>query len=151
LWKAVRFSGGYCNRQIDFVDRTWDTETSRFAGTARYSIEFDWESESSSGLLDLGDVKDCARVILNEMDFGTLLGPTYKVKVDNLKQGKNLLEVVVTNVAANRIRDLDIRGENWKKFHDINFVNIEYQPFDASEWKVKEAGLLGSVKITSLK
>jgi hypothetical protein len=98
-------------------------------------------------LLNLGEVKDCARVKLNGKDFGTLLGPTFKVKVDNLQPGKNLLEVEVTNIAANRIRDLDIRGVNWKKFHDINFVNIEYQPFDASGWVVKEAGLIGKVEI----
>ncbi|MBW6537585.1 MAG: hypothetical protein K0B11_21430 [Mariniphaga sp.] len=128
-----------------------DEETSRFAGTAMYSVEFDWETEASAGLLQLGDVKDCARVKLNGKDFGVLLGPAFRVKVDNLQTGKNLLELEVTNVAANRIRDLDIRGGNWKKFHDINFVNIEYQPFDASEWEVKEAGLLGSVKITLLK
>jgi hypothetical protein len=126
-----------------------DEETLRFAGTARYSIEFDWESDASSGLIDLGDVKDCARVKLNGKDFGTLLGPAFKVKIDNLNQGKNLLEVEVTNVAANRIRDLDMRGVNWKKFHDINFVNIDYRPFDASEWVIKEAGLLGKVTITS--
>jgi hypothetical protein len=125
-----------------------DPETLRFSGTARYSIEFDWENETSVGFLDLGEVKDCARLKLNGKDFGTLLGPTFKIKVDNLQPGKNLLEVEVTNVAANRIRDLDIRGVNWKKFHDINFVNIEYQPFDASEWEVKEAGLLGKVEIT---
>jgi hypothetical protein len=124
-----------------------DEETSRFAGTALYAVEFDWESETSTGLLDLGEVKDCARVKLNGKDFGTHLGPTFKIKVDNLKKGINLLEVDVTNVAANRIRDLDIRGVNWKKFHDINFVNIEYQPFDASEWEVKDAGLLGKVEI----
>ncbi|HDR50381.1 MAG TPA: hypothetical protein ENN90_02000 [Mariniphaga anaerophila] len=124
-----------------------DEETSQFAGTVRYSVEFEWKNEASNGLLDLGDVKDCARVKLNGKDFGTLLGPAFKVKVDNLQPGKNLLEVEVTNVAANRIRDLDIRGVNWKNFHDINFVNIEYQPFDASEWEVKEAGLLGKVEI----
>jgi len=56
----------------------------------------------------------------------------------------------VTNVAANRIRNLDLRGVDWKKFHDINFVNIEYKPFDASEWEVKEAGLMGPVEIIPL-
>jgi hypothetical protein len=75
------------------------------------------------------------------------LGPSFKVTVDNLKQGKNLLEVEVTNVAANRIRDLDLNGINWKKFHDINFVNIDYKPFDASTWPVRDAGLPGPVTI----
>jgi nitrogen regulatory protein PII-like uncharacterized protein len=153
LWKISFVEGGPVFPGNIATDKliSWtelgDAETSRFAGTACYSIEFDWENETTAGLLDLGEVKDCARVKLNEKNFGTLLGPAFKVKVDNLQPGKNLLEVEVTNVAANRIRDLDIRGVNWKKFHDINFVNIEYRPFDASGWEVKEAGLLGKVKI----
>lgn len=156
MWKISFVEGGPVFPGNITTDKlvSWtepgDEETSRFAGTVRYSIEFQRDSGVSSGLIDLGEVKDCARVKLNGKDFGTLLGPSFKVKVDNLLPGKNLLEVEVTNVAANRIRDLDIRGVNWKKFHDINFVNIEYQPFDASGWDVKEAGLLGKVEIVPL-
>ncbi len=79
------------------------------------------------------------------------LGPSFTLKADNLKIGKNLLEVEVTNVAANRIRDLDIRGVNWKKFYDINFISIENRIFDASEWSVKDAGLWGKVEIIPVK
>lgn len=153
-WKISFLEGGpvlpgdIVTEELVSWTKLGDQETMRFAGTARYSIEFNWENETSVGFLDLGNVKDCARVKLNGKDFGTLPGPTFKVKVDNLQPDKNLLEVEVTNVAANRIRDLDIRGVNWKKFHDINFVNIEYQPFDASDWEVKEAGLPGKVEIT---
>jgi hypothetical protein len=153
-WKISFLEGGPVLPGDILTDKlvSWtelgDQETSRFAGKARYSIEFDWESESSAGLLDLGEVKDCARVKLNGKNFGTLLGPSFKIKVDSLIVGRNQLEIEVTNVAANRIRDLDNRGVNWKKFHDINFVNIEYQPFDASGWEVKEAGIIGDVKIT---
>jgi hypothetical protein len=156
IWKISFVEGGPVLPGDISTDKlvSWtelgDEETARFAGTARYSVEFEWENESSSGWLNLGQVKDCARVKLNGKDFGTLLGPTFKIKVDNLNPGKNLLEVEVTNVAANRVRDLDIRGVNWKKFHDINFVNIDYRPFDASEWAVKEAGLLGKVEILPL-
>ena len=124
-----------------------DQETRRFAGTARYSIEFDWENANSHAFLNLGDVMDCAHVYLNGKDFGSLLGPVYELKVDNLNHGKNELVVEVTNIAANRIRDLDRREVDWKKFHDINFVNIDYEPFDASQWPVKEAGLLGPVTL----
>lgn len=127
-----------------------DNNTSRFAGTARYSLQFHWEENSSSALLNLGQVSDCARVRLNGKNYGTLLGPSFKVVVDNLTQGINLLEIEVTNVAANRIRDLDKQGADWKKFHDINFVNIDYKPFDASDWKVQESGLIGNVELTLL-
>ncbi len=124
-----------------------DKETQRFAGTAGYLTEFNWNSKTGTAFIDLGLVNDCARVKLNGKDFGTLLGPAFKVKVDNLLQGRNRLEVEVTNVAANRIRDLDLRGVNWKNFYDINFVNIDYQPFDASGWEIKDAGLQGPIQI----
>ncbi len=156
MWKVEFTSGGpvfpgnFTTNKLQSWTEMGDAETQRFAGTARYSIEFIWEKEPGNALLNLGIVKDCAHVKLNGKDFGTLPGPTFKCKVDNLTQGKNMLEVEVTNVAANRIRDLDIRGVNWKKFYDINFVNIDYEPFDASGWKIKPAGLLGPVTVAKL-
>jgi hypothetical protein len=153
LWKITFLEGGpvlpgeLSTGNLVSWTQVGDENTTRFAGTAKYSAEFGWDDSSAAGLLDLGKVYDCARVRLNGKDFGVLLGPTFKVSVDNLKQGKNLLEVEVTNVAANRIRDLDLIGVNWKKFHDINFVNIDYRPFDASSWPVRDAGLLGPVTI----
>jgi hypothetical protein len=72
------------------------------------------------------------------------------VMVDNLKPTGNDLEVEVTSVAANRIRDLDRRGVQWKIFKDINIVNVNYRPFDASTWPLTDCGLLGPVKLTPL-
>jgi len=60
------------------------------------------------------------------------------------------VEVEVTNLAANRIRDLERRGVEWKRFHNINFVNIRYKEFDASEWPVRDSGLLGPVRLAPL-
>ncbi|MFV0592250.1 MAG: glycosyl hydrolase [Draconibacterium sp.] len=125
-----------------------DAETVRFAGTVRYSTELDWQG-SSTAWIDLGKVLDCARLVVNDKNFGTLPGPVYTWEIDNLKPGKNQIVIEVTNVAANRIRDLDRRGVNWKKFKDINFVNIDYRPFDASGWPVRDAGLMGPVVLYS--
>jgi hypothetical protein len=72
------------------------------------------------------------------------------VVVDNLKPKGNVLEIKVTSVAANHIRDLDRRGVPWKKFHDINFVNLNYQPFDAADWPLTDSGLLGPVTLTAV-
>jgi len=49
---------------------------------------------------------------------------------------------------ANRIRDMDIKGIKWRNYHEINFVNINYKPFDASKWEPQPSGLLGPVTIT---
>ena len=79
---------------------------------------------------------------MNGKDYGTLITPPFRVFVDNLRPKDNKLEVEVTSVAANRIRDLDRRGGPWKNFHDINFVDINYKPFDASNWPLTDCGLI---------
>jgi hypothetical protein len=101
--------------------------------------------------LDLGNVCQSARVRLNGRNAGTLFAPPFRVVVDQLKPQGNLLEVEVTNVSANRIRDLDRRGVPWKCFHDINFVNVDYRPFDASDWPLFDSGLLGPVTLKPVK
>ena len=55
------------------------------------------------------------------------------------------------NLAANRIRDLDQRKVPWKIMREINFVNINYRPFDASGWPLTPSGLLGPVTLTPLR
>jgi hypothetical protein len=51
----------------------------------------------------------------------------------------------VANVSANRVRKLDRDKVNWKNFYEINFVDIRYQPFDASTWQVTPSGLEGEL------
>jgi len=126
-----------------------DTNAQAFAGTAKYEITFDApKSPVEAYFLNLGDVHQSARVRLNGKDCGTLITPPFRVVADNLKPTGNLLEVEVTSVAANRIRDLDRRGVQWKIFKDINFVNENYRPFDASNWPLTDCGLLGPVTLT---
>lgn len=154
-WKVEFIAGGpslpapFISDSLKLWTEIDGTDYERFAGTACYSFEFTYDGDDRKATLDLGAVYDCARVRMNRRDFGVLLGPGYMVNIDNLKKGKNLLEIEVTNVAANRIRDFDKRGVNWKKFHDINFVNIDYQPFDASDWEITPAGLKGPVVMTT--
>jgi hypothetical protein len=128
-----------------------DTNAQAFAGTAKYQITFDVPNSAGKQFeLNLGDVRQSARVTLNGKDYGTLITPPFRVMVDNLKPTGNDLEVEVTSVAANRIRDLDRRGVQWKIFKDINIVNVNYRPFDASTWPLTDCGLLGPVKLTPL-
>ena len=125
------------------------TNCQAFAGTAKYEVTFDAPDLAGKYyFLNLGDVRQSARVKLNGKDYGTLIIPPFRVIVDNLKPTGNLLEVEVTSVAANRIRDLDRRSVNWKIFKDINIVNESYRPFDASNWALTDCGLLGPVTLT---
>jgi len=139
--------------QTDKLD-SWttlgDTNAQRFAGSAQYTIHFDAPAGTGPCYLDLGDVRQSARVRVNGRDYGTLIIPPFRVAVDNLKATDNLLEVEITNVSANRIRDLDRRGVPWKIMHDINIVNLDYKPFNAADWPLTDSGLLGPVTLTAL-
>lgn len=123
--------------------------TANFSGTARYSTNFEApENLPEDCKLDLGKVANTARVFLNGQALGiSWCAPHIIVPGNALKSGKNLLEVEVTNLAANRIADLDRRNVPWKQFHEINFVNMDYKLFDASGWPVLESGLLGPVRL----
>jgi hypothetical protein len=128
-----------------------DANARRFAGTALYTLKFDApEPASRQWRLDLGNVCQSARVRLNGKDLGTLFTPPFRAVTGRLKSKGNVLEVEVTNVSANRIRDLDQRGVKWKNFRDINFVDLNYHPFDASRWPLTASGLLGPVTLTPL-
>ena len=126
-------------------------EAQRFAGTARYRIEFDAPKTGRRFQLDLGRVCQSGRVRLNGRELGTLIQAPYQAVLGDLKPSGNVLEVDVTNVAANRIRDMDRRKVVWRKFHDINFASMSYKPFDASNWPLCDSGLLGPVTLTPLR
>ena len=153
--------------QVDFIDgpelpasyrtnslASWtsrgDEAADRFAGTARYSITFDLPSTPAGDwLLDLGDVRESARVNINGEDVGVLWSLPFRIPVGRfLKKGENTLHIEVTNLSANRLRDLDLRGVPWKKFF---FVNVFYKPFDASSWPLMDSGLLGPVTLVEMK
>ena len=81
---------------------------------------------------------------------GPLGSPTPAGLPKRPKTGKNTLALEVTNLAANRIRDLEKRGVQWKNFYEINFVNIFYARFNGAEWPLQPSGLLGPVKLVPL-
>ena len=103
-------------------------------------------------MLALGKVCESARVTLNGQPVETLFCDPYALRIGRfLKPGRNTLEVDVTNLAANRIADLDRRGVNWKNFHEVNFVNKDYKRFDASKWPLRDSGLLGPLRLIPMK
>jgi len=129
-----------------------DAEAQRFAGTARYSIEFDLQQTADDWVIDLGEVRESARVTVNGKGEIGLFSVPYSAPIGrHLRPGRNRLEIEVTNLSANRIRDLDRRKVNWKIFHEINLVDHNYKPFDASRWSLTPSGLLGPVTLTPMK
>ncbi|HTU66722.1 MAG TPA: glycosyl hydrolase [Steroidobacteraceae bacterium] len=130
-----------------------DPRTQSFSGTARYRVTFDapaTPARTTAWLLDLGDVREAARVRLNGSEYAAWSLP-FRLRVGALRPTGNVLEVDVTNLPANRIRDLDRRKVDWKIMGDINLASLKYQAFDASRWSVEPSGLLGPVTLTPLR
>ncbi len=129
-----------------------------FSGTARYTISFSKPSgKAEAWLLNLGKVYNSARVVLNGKEIAVLIGPDYQVTIDKKQlQPVNTLEIIVSNLMANRISYLDRNNIEWKKFYNINFAarlreNNKNGIFDASEWLPRESGLVGPVTISGVK
>lgn len=161
---TVRFRKGgprlppsrHLDRLVSWTTFGHDAEV--FSGTAAYTTSFGRPTgHNEIWQLDLGNVADSARVRLNGRELGTLIGPPYRVvlSASQLREA-NTLEVSVTNLSANRIRDLDVRGVRWKKFYNVNFpprFPDSRGPdglFTAAQWKPIESGLLGPVTLTPL-
>lgn len=123
-----------------------------FSGTARYSITFDLPRDATSATdvdLVLGDVREVADVKLNGVHVGTGWSIPFRFTLpkDLLKKNDNKLEIDVTNLSANYMRLVDRVNPHWKKFYDINIVDITYKPFKAELWEPMPSGLLGPVKL----
>lgn len=126
-------------------------EAESFSGTAKYEIVFqNPDIEVDNWLLNLGDVRESAQVWLNDIYLGEAWSVPFTLNTGKL-QDTNKLVVQVTNLAANRIRAKELRGEEWKIFHEINMVDKDYKEFDATNWKPMPSGLLGDVSLTPLK
>ena len=157
-WKITFIEGGpklpgeYETKRLASWTESGDTEAKRFAGTGRYRIRFEKpEGKADDWLLELGRVAESAKVFVNSQYVGTLFSEPFEIAVGKfLRAGQNTLEVEVTNLMANRIADMDRRGVRWKKFHDINFFSSKGKKFDASDWPLRDSGLLGPVRLIAL-
>ncbi|MFN3381548.1 MAG: glycosyl hydrolase, partial [Runella zeae] len=129
---------------------------SYFSGTARYSLTFNLPPNfplNRKFVLDLGDVREVADVTINGKKIGTAWCLPFRLEIpaNTLKTKKNTLQIEVTNLAANYMRLRDTQKPDWKKFQEINMVDIQYKPFDASKWQAMPSGLLNDIKLEAAK
>ena len=123
-------------------------------GTGCYTTAFVIENPASAQdwLLSLGDVRESARVRINGREVATLWAVPYCCPIGQyLRPGKNILEIEVTNLPANRIADMDRRGVKWRIFKDINIAALGYKKGTYAGWEPVPSGLLGPVRIIPLK
>ena len=123
-------------------------------GTGCYTTAFVIENPASAQdwQLSLGDVRESARVRINGREVATLWAVPYCCPIGQyLRPGKNILEIEVTNLPANRIADMDRRGVKWRIFKDINIAALGYKKGTYAGWEPVPSGLLGPVRIIPLK
>lgn len=164
-WKLTFLTGGpQVPKPVDIPALTSWTELNEpgvqaFSGSAVYTITFPRPVGTvPNWLLDLGKVAESAHVQLNGRDLATVLGPTYQLTIPgDLLRDRNELTVIVSNGMANRMRDLDKRGVDWKKFYNINMsARLKENRgsdglFTAEHWQPRPSGLLGPVTMTPLR
>jgi alpha-L-rhamnosidase len=115
-----------------------------FSGTASYvrelTIPAQWMRGSGQLLLDLGEVRELAEVLVNGRSLGIVWHPPYRIDISEaVTRGVNRLEVRVTNLWVNRLI-----GDVQPGAQPITFTT--YPPYmpDAS---LRPSGLLGPVTL----
>ena len=99
-------------------------------GTGVYetTIKLSKDDAKKQWAIDLGDVRESARVYINNKYVGCAWAVPYILNCkDALNKGKNTLRIKVTNLPANRIAELDRQGVKWRKMKEINVVDINYK------------------------
>lgn len=122
------------------------------SGTARYSVDVDIADPAAADdwVLDLGDVRESARVRVNGRDAGCIWSVPMIVNIgEYLQPGKNSITVDVTNLQANRIADYERRGVEWRRFKDANIASVtNAKKFSFGDWETVPSGLTSVVTLT---
>lgn len=108
---------------------------------------------SGTWAIDLGDVRESARVYINNVYVGCAWAVPYILTFDAgvLRNGVNNIRIEVTNLPANRIADLDRKNVRWRKMNEINVVDINYKKTTYGDWAPVPSGLNSAVKIYAVK
>ena len=138
-----------------------------YSGIATYSYTFDYSGAGSDNLyIDLGDVKNIARVRLNGADLGVAWTSPWRVKItEPLLQQGNSLEIEVANLWANRfIGDSkypddgpkDGKWPEWLLNGDprpgkrYTFSTYSYWEYEQGVHPLLPSGLLGPVRVVKV-
>ena len=135
--------------------KTWESLSDSAAvtmGTGVYTTKFKLTARQARKhwQIDLGDVRESARVYINNEFIGCAWSVPFILDCRNtLRKGKNELRIEVTNLPANRIADLDRKGVKWRKMEEINVVDINYKKTTYDSWSPVPSGLNSKVKLIS--
>ena len=135
--------------------QTWETlseEAASYMGTGTYEVSFNVTAQqiktATAGFrLDLGDVRESARVSLNGIDMPCAWSVPFVLDCPGgaIREGENTLRIEVTNLPANRIRQMDRDGTEWRIFEDANIANISSATYTG--WSLVPSGLNSKVRL----
>ena len=121
-------------------------------GVYRTTFNLPKKQLDTAYVLDLGDVRETAHVLVNGKVAGMLFAVPFRVDItDFLREGSNTLEIAVANLPANRIAQMDRDGIKWRKFKEINVVDLNYKNTLYDKWEPVPSGLNGPVRIIQYK
>ena len=138
--------------------QTWETlnnDTAKIMmGTGVYTTTVNMTKDEAKAkwAINLGDVRESARVYVNDNFVGCAWSVPFILDCkDAFKAGKNTLRIEVTNLPANRISEMDRQGVKWRKFDEINVVDINYKKTSYANWETVKSGLNSNVTLLKLK
>lgn len=138
--------------------QTWETlnnDTAKIMmGTGVYTttVNMTKDEAKANWAINLGDVRESARVYVNDNFVGCAWSVPFILNCkDAFKAGKNTLRIEVTNLPANRISEMDRQGVKWRKFDEINVVDINYKKTSYANWEAVKSGLNSNVTLLKLK
>lgn len=102
--------------------------------------------------LTFEEIRETAQIFVNGKDCGTIWSfPNEIVVPAAIMKKENELEIVVGNLSHNYMRKYNLEHPEWKKFYDINFVNIRYDPYAPEQSPPEPAGIIGAISLIAEK
>lgn len=153
--------GHYALEQLASWERL-DAATAEAMGTGIYETHFSIDAPllamANGGMrLRLGDVRESARVYINNVYAGCAWSAPFELDITGMiHEGDNALRIEVTNLPANRIRQMDINGTTWRIFKDVNILdvvngNTSQAGITYEQWSLVPSGLNSRVQLVPLR
>ncbi|RDB02980.1 glycosyl hydrolase [Runella aurantiaca] len=124
-----------------------DVDVKYFSGTASYENTFKVTSldKAAKYVIDLGDVKNIAEVVINGKNVGAAWKTPFKLDItEAIKAGDNAIRVNVTNTWVNRLVG-DAQPDVKQK------TTFTTMPFYRKDSPLVPSGLVGEVKVNVVK
>lgn len=165
-WKLTFVKGGPFLPEDQLLDSImlWsnlsDDKCKYFSGTGKYTTTFYLKNNQvNPWCLTLGRVYNSVKVVVNGEEVGTLLKAPFSIIIPKgfLREGKNTISLVVSNLMLNRIIFMENNDIAYKRFYNINFPSYRGENagddglFSVKNWSPMSSGIQGPVVLKTIK